>query len=66
MSTDVSREAKFQKQDLLLACAYAEEHENFDDTFVQSLWKQFDQRGYLTEKQYDALRKVIEAWHMED
>ena len=62
----VSSEAKFQAQDLELAAEFASAHERFDDTFINSLQSQFDEKGYLTEKQYSSLRSTMDAWDMDE
>lgn len=62
---EVSAQAKFQKKDLQAMREFADDCERFDDTFLQSLERQFDERGYLTDPQYVALQKVMEAWDVE-
>lgn len=62
---EVSREARFQAIDLEVACAYCDEHPDFDRSFIDSLQKYFDQKNFLTDAQYQALTRVMEAWQME-
>jgi hypothetical protein len=63
----LSREAKFQERDLRLAAAFAKEHaDTFDSTFINSLQKNFDQKGFLSEKQYVALSNTIDKWFMDE
>lgn len=63
----VSKEAKFQDRDLMIARAYADEHtDSFDDGFLTSLEAQFASKGYLSDKQYSALQNIIERWKMEE
>ena len=35
---------------------------DFDPTFVEDLEDQFRQRGFLTDKQFDALQNIYENW----
>lgn len=63
----VSKEAKFQDRDLMIARSFADEHtDSFDDGFLTSLERQFSERGYLSDKQYTALQNIIERWKMEE
>jgi hypothetical protein len=62
----LSKEAQFQERDLEIALLFADHHEEFDDTFLQSLKSFFDNKGYLTDKQYSSLRNVMDAWNMEE
>jgi hypothetical protein len=62
----VSLEAKWQSRDLSLALEWAGDHPEFDDEFLISIKKQFDQRGYLTDKQYQALKNIMDKFNMED
>lgn len=62
----IALEARFQKRDLELAVAFADDHEDeFDGEFVRSLQTKFNSFGYLSERQYDALTNTIEKWNME-
>ncbi len=51
--------------DLMIAEAYAEDHSDWDDSFVKSLASQFKARGSLSSKQHDALKNVIEKWRID-
>lgn len=60
----ISDEARWQENDLVMAEAYADDHPDWDDSFIRSLRKYFSERKLLTEKQHAALMKVIESWHI--
>lgn len=63
----VSAEAKFQSRDLELVNAWADEHEDkFDREFVDSITAAFHRDGFLTEKQYNSLQRIIEGFRIED
>lgn len=65
-NSTIALEARFQKRDLKLACAFADDNEDtFDGEFVHSLQSKFNSFGYLTDKQYSALQNTIERWNME-
>lgn len=67
MSEWLAKEAKFQERDLELANAWADEHEDkFDRAFLDSITESFHQQGYLTEKQYKSLQKIIEGFRIEE
>lgn len=61
---EVSKVAKFQQGDLEIALEFAEAHDHFDDTFLRSLEKFMDRRGYLTNAQYNSLLNVMDKWDM--
>jgi len=44
--------------------ARCEGAERFDSTFVESLQEQFEEKGYLTEKQFAALQNIMERGGM--
>lgn len=64
-SFEISREARFQARDLEVACAWCDEHPQFDRQFIDSLQIQYDRKNYLTDDQYQSLKRVMEAWKME-
>jgi len=51
---------------ILLAAVseFAEGHPEFNADFVQSLGKQFAQRGFLSVKQFNALRNIVKGWQI--
>lgn len=49
-----------------VAFDYAAAHPRFDDTFIKSLKKQYDQHGELSVRQDAALRSIFETWGMWD
>ena len=52
------------KINMVLDWAYGT-NKNFDPEFIESLQPQFEERGYLTEKQIEALDGIIEKWRIE-
>lgn len=49
-----------------IALDYADAHPRFDDTFIQSLKKQYDKHGELSVRQEDSLRNILHMWGMWD
>ena len=45
--------------------AWADEHPTFDTAFVESLQKQYENKGELTDRQEQALWNIIEQWEIE-
>lgn len=64
--TNVSAEAKWQERDLVMAEAFADDHPDWDGSFIESLRNYFRGRQHLTDKQYTALRNVLEKWRIEE
>lgn len=52
------------KIDIILA--FAEEHSNFDTSFIESLQEQFDRKGFLSSSQEMALDNIIDKFRMEE
>lgn len=50
--------------ELMIVDAYAEDHPEWDATFVNSLQEFFLARGFLTDKQHTALQNVVEKWRI--
>jgi hypothetical protein len=44
---------------------WAEDHEDFDSSFVESLQNQWEKRGFLSTKQIFAIDNIIERFNIE-
>ena len=53
-----------EKIDLIKS--WAEEHPDFDTTFVDSIQEKLHKNHYLTPGQFTALDNIIERWRMDD
>lgn len=44
---------------------WAKEHDFFDTRFVDSIYKDFKRDGWVTDKQWDAIKNIIRKWEIE-
>lgn len=57
---------EIQQEKLNLAREFANaNYEKFNDSFIESLEKDFKGYGYLTKKQMQSLQNIIDSWRME-
>ncbi len=57
---------KMIEDKLGLISDWATEHPEFDTEFIDSLARQFEERGNLSNKQVEALSNIISKWEMDE